>query len=561
MARMYPKTFPENSNSSGEQKIFEYFDNSAPDDWYVLHSFRLPCHKTVVFGEADFVVVAPGLGVIILEIKSGGVGFDGSDWVFINRYGDKDYKKRGPFQQAREAMFAIEKIIVDKLGTCYDRMHILYGYGVIFTDERNFPIDALTEDEPWRLCQKGDSDNYCEFVRKLVNKFGEELRQLKKCVPTPLSSDCASNIVKNLRPIVDCVPPLRSFIEQSESDIIGLTEEQYDCLDDILLNDHIVVTGGAGTGKTLLAVEDAKRSSMESNKVGVFCFNKNLADFIRNNICVPTIIVESIHSYMTKLCGDKAGALERDDEFFACTLPREASKCAKEKAVKFDKIIVDEFQDLCDDEYLRFFDTILSGGLLDGKFSFYGDFARQSIYSDTASLKQLEKYAFFARKHLTVNCRNTKNIGNELINITGYEDKKYRLKVAGEKVDYYSWKAVDEEGEILKERLKELKKKGIKSSSITVLSPHKRENSIVGAIDKDKFLIGNYGENADLYCAMFSTVQAFKGLESEIVILADIDSYSDVRLMYIALSRARSKLYVLESAAAKKQRQKLTIER
>ena len=57
MARMYPKTFPENSNSSGEQKIFEYFDNSAPDDWYVLHSFRLPCHKTVVFGEADFVVV------------------------------------------------------------------------------------------------------------------------------------------------------------------------------------------------------------------------------------------------------------------------------------------------------------------------------------------------------------------------------------------------------------------------------------------------------------------------------------------------------------------------
>ena len=83
----------------------------------------------------------------------------------------------------------------------------------------------------------------------------------------------------------------------------------------------------------------------------------------------------------------------------------------------------------------------------------------------------------------------------------------------------------------------------------------------MGAIDKDKFLIGNYGENTDLYCAMFSTVQAFKGLENEIVILADIDSYSDVRLMYIALSRARSKLYVLESAAAKKQRQKLTIER
>lgn len=561
MARMYPKTFPDNSNSSGEQRVFEYFNNSAPDDWCVLHSFRLPCHKTVVFGEADFVVVAPGLGVFILEIKSGGVGFDGSDWVFINRYGDKDYKKRGPFQQAREAMFAIEKIIVDRLGASYDRTHILYGYGVIFTDERNFPIDALTEDEPWRLYQKGDSDNYCAFIRKLANKFGDELWQLKKYVPSPLSSDCASNIVKNLRPVVDCVTPLRSFIEQSESDIIELTEEQYDCLDDILLNDHIVVTGGAGTGKTLLAVEDARRSSLEFNKVGIFCFNKNLADFINNNIRNSNIVVDSIHSYMTKLCGDTFSDAVRDDDFFKHILPREAAKNAKRKAVVFNKIIVDEFQDLCDNEYLRFFDAILSGGLLNGKFSFYGDFARQSIYSDTASLNQLENYAFFARKQLTVNCRNTKNIGNELINITGYEDKKYRLKIVGEKVDYYLWKTIEEEGKLLKEILKELKTKGIKSSSITVLSPYKRENSIVNNVDGERFIIGNYGDDAEVYLALFSTVQAFKGLENEIVILTDVESYTDARLMYIALSRARSKLYVLENTAAKKQRQKMIIER
>ncbi len=216
---------------------------------------------------------------------------------------------------------------------------------------------------------------------------------------------------------------------------------------------------------------------------------------------------------------------------------------------------------MCDNEYLRFFDAILSGGLLNGKFSFYGDFARQSIYSDNASLNQLENYAFFARKQLTVNCRNTKNIGNELINITGYEDKKYRLKIVGEKVDYYLWKTIEEEGKLLKEILKELKTKGIKSSSITVLSPYKRENSIVNNVDGERFIIGNYGEDAEVYLALFSTVQAFKGLENEIVILTDVESYTDARLMYIALSRARSKLYVLENTAAKKQRQKMIIER
>ena len=82
-------------------------------------------------------------------------------------------------------------------------------------------------------------------------------------MPVSLSADYADNIAKSMRPEVDCITPLKSFIEQSEKDIIGLTEEQYDCLDDILINEHIVITGGAGTGKTLLAVEDAKRSSSE----------------------------------------------------------------------------------------------------------------------------------------------------------------------------------------------------------------------------------------------------------------------------------------------------------
>ena len=58
---------------------------------------------------------------------------------------------------------------------------------------------------------------------------------------------------------------------------------------------------------------------------------------------------------------------------------------------------------------------------------------------------------------------------------------------------------------------------------------------------------------------MFSTVQSFKGLESEIVILVDVDDYADVKLMYIALSRARSKLIVLETERASKQRKKLLL--
>lgn len=291
-----------------------------------------------------------------------------------------------------------------------------------------------------------------------------------------------------------------------------------------------------------------------------FCYNKNLADFIRGNIDKDKISVYSLHAYLTKICGVKTEGFEKDDEFFEKILPQLACEVVKEQGICFDKIIVDEFQDLCTEEYLSFFDKVLKNGLMEGKFTFYGDFARQAIYKD-ASLTTLKNIAFFARKHLSINCRNTLFIGNELINITGYEDKQYRLKITGEPVDFFIWNEKEEQGAKLLETIKDLKKKGFKSSSIMVLSPKRRDRSIVGQCDEDEFLIGNYGEDSSAYLAMFSTVHAFKGLESEIVILTDIEDYSDPQLMYIALSRARSKLIVLESTGASKQRKKLTVAR
>lgn len=560
MAKMFPNSFPEESLSSGEKKVFEHLKNNAPADWMVLHSFRLPKHPTVVFGEADFIVIAPKFGIFVLEIKSGGVGFNGSEWVFINRNHEMSYKKRGPFQQGREAMFSVEKILLEKLGRGFGRTDILYGYGVIFTDESNFPTNTITEDETWRLYQKTDQLDYTGFIKKLKKNFIDELLLLGKAIPSELSVDDANRIAKALRPSIDCVVPLKSFSKATEDEIISLTEEQYSCLDDIEINERMVVTGGAGTGKTLIAVEEARRCSA-NEKVAFFCYNKNLADFIKNNLQREEIVVYSLHSYMTKICGEQINEFEKSDEFFLEILPQLAIDAAKDKGILFDRIIVDEFQDVCIREYLLFFDIILKNGLMDGAFTFYGDFARQAIYHEGASLKVLKDFTYYARKHLSINCRNTRYIGNELVNITGYDDKHYLLKITGEPVDYYVWDTEEEQSKKLSECIKELKKKGFKASSIMILSPKKRERSVVNYFDKDEFIIGNYGKDSDAYLAMYSTVHAYKGLESEIVILSDVEDYSDISIMYIALSRARSKLIVLESTKASEQRKKRIVAR
>jgi superfamily I DNA/RNA helicase len=352
--------------------------------------------------------------------------------------------------------------------------------------------------------------------------------------------------------------PLRSFVKHSEEDIIKLTDEQYSCLEDIELNDRIVVFGGAGTGKTLIAVKDALQSSLVGEKVGVFCFNSNLAKHIRNNISDKSIDVYSFHAYLKKICGDIVDISDyEENEFFEEVLPKTAVEVLSNKEDKYTKLVIDEFQDLCKKKYLNVMDKMLQGGLFDGKFSFYGDFAWQAIYSDDCSVDLLKNYTYFANKKLTVNCRNTKNIGNEMVNISGFVDKSYKLKIDGEPVSYYSWSTVEEEKDLLIKCIKQLHKDGFDSDRIMILSPKSRANSVIGYSDKNKMAFGDYPEKPDSFQAMFSTVQAFKGLESEVVILTDIEDYSDQKLMYVGLSRARSKMFVLESAAASKQRKKI----
>lgn len=551
MAKMYPEKFPKDNPSSGEKKVFEHFKSQAPDNWIVLHSLRLPEHPKVVYGEADFVVIAPGIGVIVLEVKSGGVGFDGTYWVYKDRHGKETKKTRGPFSQAKEGMFKVVDMISERLGSSFDRKHILYGYGVIFTDEENFPKEAIVEDEPWRLYEKSDGDNYSEFTVKLAENFINELKILRKTVPDKLTESDAERIRCCLRPEIDCILPLKSFLEESEDDIIRLTNEQYACLDDIRENKRVVIQGGAGTGKTLIAIQAAKEASNEGVKTALFCYNRNLATHLKNNLSDSDVEVFTLHTFMCKTAG--VHVTDADKDFFENELPEKA--CAVIDKPLFDKIVVDEFQDICLPKYLKFFDKILNKGLENGEFAFFGDFSGQAIYNRHVTLANLEAFVhYYTKKFLTINCRNTKFIGKEVVCISGYNDGKYLLKVAGEPVDYIEWSKREEEKQKLKDLLKDLKNKGITAESIMILSRLKREKSVVGELDPYGYYIEDYGNAGTNIFAYFSTIYAFKGLESKIVILVDIENYDDVKLMYTALSRARSKLYVFESPLAYKQR-------
>ncbi len=70
MARMIPLHIPVKTESAAERKLFDEFEHGCPSDWIVLHSLDLARRGTGPFGEADFVVIAPGYGILCVEAKT-----------------------------------------------------------------------------------------------------------------------------------------------------------------------------------------------------------------------------------------------------------------------------------------------------------------------------------------------------------------------------------------------------------------------------------------------------------------------------------------------------------
>lgn len=562
---MYPKKFIEDTTSNAEKKVFEYLRDNAPDDWQVIHSFRIPKHNSFVFGECDFIVFVPNLGIAFLEIKGGRVGVnEKGEWLFTNKNNKTTIKPQyhSPFEQARQGMFNISEIISNKINSDYNWSKYLFTYGVIFTDEAYFPVDSLTEDEPWRLLQNNKKYDYVTFIKKLLTNQIAEYEELGKKARYPVSADMAKEIVTKLRPTITCVAPIRNALQDSEESIISLTDGQLECLDDIEINDHIVVIGGAGTGKTVIALEDARRAKMQGLNVCVICFNSNLNKTIRSNLKNTGIDAYTLHGLMKKIVNNSNDDSQSNiDEYFTHKLPMDATEALKTTGPLYDKIIVDEFQDICIKPYLDFLDALVTNGLTSGVFSFYADFARQAIYNEKVSLSILDDYAFYSKKKLNINCRNTMYIGNEMINITGFSDASYKLKITGEPVEYISYDSVDDEKNKFRDCLKQLMKLGLSPEDIIVLASNKRDKTVLQEADPNAVAVGNYGDDPSGCFALFSTIQSYKGLESKIVILIDIDNYDDSKMMYVAFSRARSKLFVFESLSAAKQRKDLTIRR
>ena len=571
MAIMIPNLILD-TKSDAEKNVFRWLKNDPrTSGWIVLHSYPLFRHESLIMGEADFVVIAPNLGIFVLEVKGGKVERKDGAWYFTGRQGISGPKKRGPFEQAEEAVQSVMALIKEKYGANSHLGRLLFGYGCVFPD---MVFNYLSpEFDKGIIFDERDNGQISKFIVSLSKYWMGRFKQtygFDSPDKLPTRKD-VQELANFLRPNFEDLTPLRTIFNSSEKQIERMTKEQYKVIDSLEDNKRSIIIGSAGTGKTLLGIQSFIKSISEKDKrVAFFCYNRLLGNYIRKGISSDLIrkgsFVGTIHSFIVSYLrakdsrfyipvGDLSSFYNHNlIEQFIVTISQDFD------FEPFDMIIVDEAQDLLSEEYLLVFDSILRDGFARGCWQMFADFENQDINS-TIRLSENEakdKIGNPASFRLMTNCRNTYQICKEIENVANVKYKSIINQIEGLPVDHIEYSSKEEGAHLLDKKLDELLKTNkIKHTDIIILSPKKREDSMVV---KSKYKIVDYSADyGQAQSIVFSTIQAFKGLEKPIVLLVDVESYNIDKLLYVGLSRAKVGLFVFETPSAHIERIELVV--
>ena len=516
------KPYP--TNSRAELRVFDKLRESYINDFsYVaLHSLNLTRHRSKRFGEADFVLITK-FGIFVLEVKGGGIQYDAGKWYTTNKKGT--YSIQDPFRQAETALHAINKEI-QEAGT-FPHAILPIGYGVIFPD-----VEWDQKGSEWDRHTICDLKNLRNFERWLKNFF--VYWKSKPANRAVLSSENIRKLKQYLRPNFEMVEPLHEKLSKVEDAAVKLTEDQYGYLDFVAANKRVLCTGGAGTGKTFLAAELARRFGDIDKDVVFICKSNWLRRYLETRIHSEYVTISTIESATV----DKRRA----------------------GIDKYNILIVDEGQDLFNFDDIEILESLLEGGLKEGEWYIFHDVNNQSGLFVGENFDQTQEIFEYLRDYaptnipLTTNCRNTKTILNKVQDTLHLDMGNKGTGIGPEICEFRA--TTDNASEILKNEITRLLKDGVPPDSITILSPLSYEKSLVSTLPEqirnkitklDDFSVRSFPVEG----ISFSEIKDFKGLENEVAIVIDLPDPINIQdapgkvQHYVAMSRARGLLCVI----------------
>lgn len=494
----------------GEATVYNLLAKIPEERGFAVHSVNLPEHEYKRWGEADFVVVNRS-GVTLLEVKGGIVTIAGREWRYENARKQAIISTEGPARQALSAAIALEKLLSDHVGR-----KIRCRWGV------TFPL--------------------CSFTKKLAELPPARLADTKTCQEVQVFADWLRNIpfdqheaadfaldaeeIDAIRQII--VPELSAAtslglaVRSAQNESIRLTEQQFSILESLESNLRLCITGGAGTGKTELASLCARAEKTAGNKPAIVTSGKPLSLALKSRMAQYDIPV------VTE------------------TLP-----------FGTDILIVDEGQDYAQASKLESLFGQLPGGMTGGRWRWFMDPNLQfmDVPPDPECLKALTGNS--AAVTLNRNVRSTREIVTAIRTFLDADVGTSQIDGFGIKVGFHKVLNPDDEIAILRTMVMDVLGDGIQPNEIAILGANGLSGPVCGAMLKmlpEIFRpLSAEGRIQSSSHGVICSVPAFRGLESRVVFLADLNllpgGIQGESLLYIGMSRASASLQLMVSPA------------
>jgi hypothetical protein len=508
-----------------ERAVWEVLRDQLPEEAVLFHSLRVQEGQHEY--EADLVVLLSGAGWAVIEVKGGDVRRHEGVW---EQRQQGQWQRIDPVEQAQSCRHVLQRYLARHGSQAeYSRAVHLVALPERDASDR-FEAPGLPRA---LLIDRQDLNQAAQRVRQAIESHGQG--------NAPLTPSGATEML-GLLTGPDLAPAdIFAFHAEHEERVRQMTDDQTKILGFLRHQHRIAVVGGAGSGKTWLALEQTRRLAREGQSVALVCYSRGLARFLQRvtgawKASERPSYVGLFHELPVEWGAPRG---EEDDSFwFEEELPALLGQLAAGRPVsdRFDSIVVDEGQDFSGSWWpptLRALKDPDEGGL----YVFLDEGQRVFDRSDDTPIE-------LAPFPLDRNLRNTKRIA-QVFGSLCLEQPKY-AGLEGPPVRFIACSnenAVDA-ADTEVERLVEVERwPPGEVVLLTTMHRHPVQTDMVERAGQDAYW-DDFFAGEDVF---YGHVLGFKGLERPVVVLA-VNGFRDVsrarEMLYVGLSRARYLLVV-----------------